>query len=143
MINQIIPKKILYWYDNNHRQLPWRLLTTPKKKEYYTLVSEFMLQQTQVKTVVPFFENFIKKIPNLKVLSKVSDKKLMKCWEGLGYYRRAHNLKKTASLIIEKSMEGYREILKTLILYLELESILQAQLYHRFRSKIYSFRWKC
>ena len=59
----------------------------------------------------------------------------MKCWEGLGYYRRAHNLKKTASLIIENSMEGYREILKTLILYLELESILQAQLYIAFDQK--------
>ena len=59
-----------------------------------------MLQQTQVKTVVPYFENFIKKIPNLQSLSKVNDKKLMKCWEGLGYYSRARNLKKTAKKII-------------------------------------------
>ena len=61
-----------------------------------------MLQQTQVKTVVPYFENFIKKIPNLKTLSKTNDKKLMKCWEGLGYYSRAKNLKKTAKKIIKE-----------------------------------------
>ena len=58
-----------------------------------------MLQQTQVKTVVPYFNNFINKIPNLKKLANVSEAKLMKCWEGLGYYSRARNLKKTAKKI--------------------------------------------
>ena len=101
MINQSISKEILYWYDNNKRILPWRKHLTNKQKEYFTLVSEIMLQQTQVKTVVPYFENFIKKIPNLKTLSKTNDKKLMKCWEGLGYYSRARNLKKTAKKIIK------------------------------------------
>ena len=102
MINQSISKEILYWYDNNKRILPWRKHLTNKQKEYFTLVSEIMLQQTQVKTVVPYFENFIKKIPNLKTLSKTNDKKLMKCWEGLGYYSRARNLKKTAKKIIKE-----------------------------------------
>ena len=102
MINQSISKEILYWYDNNKRILPWRKHLTNKQKEYFTLVSEIMLQQTQVKTVVPYFENFIKKIPNLKTLSKTNDKKLMKCWEGLGYYSRAKNLKKTAKKIIKE-----------------------------------------
>ena len=102
MINQSISKEILYWYDNNKRILPWRKHLTNKQKEYFTLVSEIMLQQTQVKTVVPYFENFIKKIPNLKLLSKTNDKKLMKCWEGLGYYSRARNLKKTAKKIIKE-----------------------------------------
>ena len=102
MINQSISKEILYWYDNNKRILPWRKHLTNKQKEYFTLVSEIMLQQTQVKTVVPYFENFIKKIPNLKTLSKINDKKLMKCWEGLGYYSRARNLKKTAKKIIKE-----------------------------------------
>jgi len=60
-----------------------------------------MLQQTQVKTVIPYFNNFIKKIPNLKTLAKINDRKLMKCWEGLGYYSRAKNLKKTAKKIIK------------------------------------------
>ncbi len=99
MTNQNISKKILYWYDNNKRILPWRKTTSKKNKYYYTLVSEFMLQQTQVKTVIPYFEKFVKKIPNLKELSEVNDVKLMKCWQGLGYYSRARNLKKTAKMI--------------------------------------------
>ncbi len=102
MNNQNIPKKILHWYDNNKRVLPWRKKTSKIQKEYFTLVSEFMLQQTQVKTVIPYFNNFILKIPNLKSLSKVRDNKLMKCWEGLGYYSRARNLKKTAKIILDK-----------------------------------------
>ena len=102
MNNLILTKKILDWYDNNKRILPWRKKCSQKKREYFTLVSEFMLQQTQVSTVIPYFKNFIKKIPNLKVLSKVNDHKLMKCWEGLGYYSRARNLKKTANKIIKE-----------------------------------------
>ena len=101
MKKQNIPKKILYWYDNNKRELPWRKYTSKKQKKYFTLVSEIMLQQTQVKTVIPYFNNFILKIPNLKSLSKVKDQKLLKCWEGLGYYSRARNLKKTAIKIID------------------------------------------
>ena len=100
MREQNISKKILDWYDNNKRILPWRQSRSKKEKEYFTLVSEFMLQQTQVKTVIPYFENFIKKIPNLKKLAKVNNSKLMKCWVGLGYYSRARNLKKTAKKII-------------------------------------------
>ncbi len=106
MNNQTISKEILYWYDNNKRILPWRKHLTKKQKQYYTLVSEIMLQQTQVKTVIPYFKNFVKKIPNLKALSNTNNKKLMKCWEGLGYYSRARNLKKTAKKII-KNYNGY------------------------------------
>ena len=102
MNNQSITKEILNWYDNNKRILPWRKHFTKKQKQYFTLVSEIMLQQTQVKTVIPYFNNFIKKIPNLKMLSKINDRKLMKCWEGLGYYSRARNLKKTAKKIIKE-----------------------------------------
>ena len=101
MNNQNIPKKILYWYDNNKRILPWRKNVSKKQKQYFILISEFMLQQTQVKTVIPYFENFINKIPNLKSLAKVNNRKLMKCWEGLGYYSRAKNLKKSAKIIID------------------------------------------
>jgi A/G-specific adenine glycosylase len=100
MNNQNIPKKILHWYDNNKRELPWRNNISKKQRQYFTLVSEFMLQQTQVKTVIPYFNNFINKIPNLKKLANVSEVKIMKCWEGLGYYSRARNLKKTAKKII-------------------------------------------
>ena len=101
MKDQIITKKILKWYDLNKRSLPWRKNVSLEKRQYYTLVSEFMLQQTQVVTVIPYFNQFIKKIPNLKSLAKVQDKKLIKLWEGLGYYSRARNLKKTAQIIIK------------------------------------------
>ena len=97
-----ISKKILYWYDNNKRFLPWRKKVSNKDREYYTLVSEFMLQQTQVKTVIPYFVNFINKIPNLNSLAKVRNKTLMRSWEGLGYYSRARNLKKTAIIILKE-----------------------------------------
>ncbi len=99
MFNSILTKKILYWYDNNKRVLPWRKKTSQTKREYYTLISEFMLQQTQVTTVIPYFNNFIRDIPNLISLSKINDGKLLKYWEGLGYYSRIKNLKKTAQIV--------------------------------------------
>jgi A/G-specific adenine glycosylase len=97
----LVTKKILKWYDLNKRSLPWRKNVSLEKRQYYTLVSEFMLQQTQVVTVVPYFKRFIKYIPNLKSLAKIENKKLIKLWEGLGYYSRARNLKKTAQVIIK------------------------------------------
>ena len=101
MNNQIIANKILNWYDINKRQLPWRKRASSKKKQYYTLVSEFMLQQTQVATVIPYFKKFIKNIPDLETLATFDDQKLVKLWEGLGYYSRVRNLKKTAIVIIK------------------------------------------
>ena len=100
MKEKIITKKILKWYDINKRLLPWRKKVSFQKKQYYTLVSEFMLQQTQVVTVIPFFNRFIKYISSLKKLANIEEKKLIKLWEGLGYYSRARNLKKTAKLIV-------------------------------------------
>ena len=102
MANQNISNKILHWYDNNKRDLPWRKPKNKKQSEYFTLVSEVMLQQTQVSTVVPYFIRFVHEIPNLKILSKVNNNKLLKLWEGLGYYTRAKNLKKTAQLLVSK-----------------------------------------
>ena len=102
MSNQNIPNKVLKWYDNNKRILPWRKKTSIKNREYFTLVSEFMLQQTQVKTVIPYFELFIKNFPNLNTLANASEKKVLKNWEGLGYYSRARNLKKTASILLKE-----------------------------------------
>ena len=89
----MITKKILDWYDNNKRSLPWRKKCSLKQKEYFTLVSEFMLQQTQVKTAIPYFNNFLKNIPNFQVLANVNETKLLRHWQGLGYYSRAKNLK--------------------------------------------------
>ena len=102
MKDQLVTKKILKWYDLNKRSLPWRKDVVLQKRQYYTLVSEFMLQQTQVVTVIPYFNRFIKEIPDLKSLAKVQNKKLIKLWEGLGYYSRAKNLKKTAQIVINK-----------------------------------------
>ena len=99
MSKSTISKKILFWYDNNKRILPWRKNTSKEQKLYFTLVSEFMLQQTQVSTVIPYFKRFVQKIPNIKKLSKANDQTLMKLWEGLGYYSRARNLKKSAIMI--------------------------------------------
>ena len=105
MREQLITKKILKWYDLNKRALPWRKNVSLQKRQYYTLVSEFMLQQTQVVTVIPYFNRFIKIIPDLKSLAKIQNKKLIKLWEGLGYYSRARNLKKTAQIVI-KNFKG-------------------------------------
>ena len=102
MSKSTISKKILFWYDNNKRILPWRKNTSKEQKLYFTLLSEFMLQQTQVSTVIPYFKRFVQKIPNFKKLSKTNDQILMKLWEGLGYYSRARNLKKSAIMIVNK-----------------------------------------
>ena len=99
MKEQLITNKILNWYDINKRSLPWRKKTSLKKREYYTLVSEFMLQQTQVSTVIPYFNRFIKSIPDIETLAGFDNRKLIKLWEGLGYYSRVRNLKKTAQII--------------------------------------------
>ncbi len=105
MNEQLLTKKILNWYDLNKRSLPWRKNGSLQKRQYYTLISEFMLQQTQVVTVIPYFNRFIKKITNFKSLAKIQNKKLIKLWEGLGYYSRARNLKKTAQIVI-KNFKG-------------------------------------
>ena len=101
MNEQIITNKILNWYDINKRLLPWRKKVSNRKKQYYTLVSEFMLQQTQVSTVIPYFQKFIKNIPDLETLANFNDHKLVKLWEGLGYYSRVRNLKKTAQIVVK------------------------------------------
>ena len=111
----LVTKKILKWYDLNKRSLPWRKNVSLEKRQYYTLVSEFMLQQTQVVTVIPYFNRFIDNIPNLKSLAKVKNKKLIKLWEGLGYYSRARNLKKTAQVILKNFKEKLPDNFEDLI----------------------------
>ena len=97
-----LSKKILAWYDNNKRVLPWRVSKKSPKKLYYRLLSEFMLQQTQVKTALPYFKNFLLHFPSLESLSKSNEKKVLKLWEGLGYYRRARNLLATSKIIVKE-----------------------------------------
>jgi len=97
-----LSKKILTWYDNNKRNLPWRVSKKSPKRLYYRLVSEFMLQQTQVKTVIPYFNKFTKKFKTLEILAKCNERKVLKLWEGLGYYRRARNLLACSRLLVKK-----------------------------------------
>ena len=97
-----LSKKILAWYDNNRRILPWRVSKKSPKKLYYRLLSEFMLQQTQVKTALPYFKNFLLLLPSLESLSRSNERKVLKLWEGLGYYRRARNLLATAKILVKE-----------------------------------------
>ena len=96
---QII-SKLLSWYKKNKRILPWRiLLKKDLPNPYYVMISEFMLQQTTVNSVIPKFNEFIQKWPNLKNLSIVREDSILKIWSGLGYYARAKNLLKSIKFI--------------------------------------------
>ena len=112
-----LTKKILAWYDNNKRTLPWRVGKNSRNLLYYRILSEFMLQQTQVKTVIPYFEKFTKKFNNLDSLSRASERTILKLWEGLGYYRRARNLLATSKILVKKynyKLPREIDIIKTL-----------------------------
>ncbi len=94
----IIVAPLLAWYDKKARILPWREYPTP----YRVWLSEIMLQQTRVEAVKPFFDRFFAEAPDIASLAALSEDKLLKLWEGLGYYNRARNLKKAAQQIILK-----------------------------------------
>ena len=79
--------RLLNWYNNQKRGMPWRKNRDP----YRILVSEFMLQQTQVKTVIPYFKKWMKSFPTTKKLASASESNVLKHWEGLGYFSRARN----------------------------------------------------
>lgn len=91
-------KALLKWYDDNARILPWRQEATP----YRVWISEIMLQQTQVATMLPYFERFMKTLPDVVHLAQASQEELYKLWEGLGYYSRARNLQRAAQMVIEE-----------------------------------------
>ena len=92
----LFQKTLLQWYDKNKRDLPWRNIHDP----YATFVSEMMLQQTQVKTVIPYYKRFLRELPGWKALANAKEEKILKLWEGLGYYRRARSLQAAAKKII-------------------------------------------
>lgn len=89
---------LLRWYDENARDLPWRENTEP----YRVWVSEIMLQQTQVETVIPYYRRFLAQLPDIASLASAGEARLMKLWEGLGYYSRARNLQKAAKIIMDR-----------------------------------------
>lgn len=89
---------LINWYQTNQRDLPWRKDQNP----YKIWVSEVMLQQTQVSTVIPYFNRFMKKYPTIEDLAKAPLEDVLKMWEGLGYYSRARNLHHAANTVVER-----------------------------------------
>ena len=103
-------KPLVEWFRKNKRDLPWR----ERMDAYRVWISEIMLQQTRVEAVKPYYERFLKALPDVRALAGVSEDRLLKLWEGLGYYNRARNLKYAACQIVEeydgKFPETYEEI---------------------------------
>lgn len=89
---------LVEWFANNKRDLPWRR----RMDAYRVWISEIMLQQTRVEAVKPYYDRFLKELPDVKALAKVPEDRLLKLWEGLGYYNRARNLKEAACQIMEE-----------------------------------------
>lgn len=93
-----IVEPLLKWYEGHARELPWRSNPEP----YRVWVSEIMLQQTRVEAVKPYFERFLRELPAIRDLAEIPEERLMKLWEGLGYYNRVRNMQKAAQQIVEK-----------------------------------------
>ncbi len=107
-----INQRILSWYHEHRRTMPWREEPLP----YYIWISEIMLQQTRVDTVIPYFHRFIEKYPDIRSLAESDEEELLKYWEGLGYYQRVRNLRITAIDLLEnhdaRLPESFEELLK-------------------------------
>ena len=88
--------RLLAWYQLHKRELPWRDEPSP----YRVWVSEIMLQQTRIETVIPYYERFIRELPDVKALAEAEEERLMKLWQGLGYYNRVRNLQLSAKIIM-------------------------------------------
>lgn len=110
MLNEIVDP-LVDWYRENRRALPWR----EQKNAYYTWVSEIMLQQTRVEAVKPYFQRFISELPDPATLAACPEEKLLKLWEGLGYYNRVRNMQQAARTVVEeyggKLPADYRKLL--------------------------------
>src|SRR5258708_7154935 len=101
-------RRLLKWFDAHRRELPWR---RPRQQNgsaaeeldpYHVLVSELMLQQTQVATVIPYFQRFIERLPTIGDLAAAEEQDVLRLWQGLGYYSRARNLRKAAQEIVAR-----------------------------------------
>src|SRR5215813_15535035 len=91
-------RSLLSWFERSQRRLPWRRDRDP----YRIWVSEVMLQQTQVATVVPYFERFVQAFPTLSALAAADEQEVLRLWEGLGYYRRARDLHRAAQICVRE-----------------------------------------
>jgi A/G-specific adenine glycosylase len=96
--NEVISQRLLKWYDQVKRDLPWR----ENKDPYRIWLSEIMLQQTQVVTVIDYFKRFLSVFPDVYALADADEEQVFKCWEGLGYYSRARNLHLCAKKVVEE-----------------------------------------
>jgi A/G-specific adenine glycosylase len=103
--NSKLVELLLTWFAKNARDLPWRRTYDP----YAIWVSEIMLQQTQVKTVIPYWERWMRELPTIESLAKAKPEKIHKLWEGLGYYIRVRNMQKAAQEIVAKSSSRRKE----------------------------------
>ena len=97
-----LAERLLKWYDQVRRDLPWRVLApgSAAPDPYHVLVSELMLQQTQVATVVPYFHRFLARFPTVHDLAAADEQEVLRLWQGLGYYSRARNLQRAAKQIV-------------------------------------------
>jgi A/G-specific adenine glycosylase len=91
-------RKLLRWYDLHHRDLPWRRT----RDAYRIWVSEVMLQQTRVEAVIPYYEKFLQRFPDVNALASANEEAVLACWSGLGYYSRARNLQQAARAIVAR-----------------------------------------
>ena len=110
---QSLRQSLISWYMANHRDLPWRKTSNP----YHIWVSEVMLQQTQVNTVIPYYRRFLKRFASLERLARADLQDVLKVWEGLGYYARARNLHRAAGIVLNQGRgimpadwEGFRKL---------------------------------
>lgn len=99
-MSENLSKLLLQWFKKNGRDLPWRVRGGAHPNPYIILLSEIMLQQTTVKTVIPYFHKFIERFPDIQSLANASEDEVLLYWQGLGYYSRARNLHKTAKIIV-------------------------------------------
>lgn len=96
LLSRAIPP-LIAWYRENKKSMPWREDPTP----YHVWISEIMLQQTRIEAAIPYYLRFIRELPDVAALAAVEEERLLKLWEGLGYYSRARNLKKAALVLME------------------------------------------
>lgn len=93
-----LPYDLIQWFYENKRWMPWRETKNP----YYIWISEIMLQQTRVETVIDYYKRFIEKYPTVEALAMASEEEVLKSWEGLGYYSRGRNLQKAAKIVVSE-----------------------------------------
>jgi A/G-specific adenine glycosylase len=112
-VSDVWPRELVRWFEREHRPMPWRSDPSP----YKVWISEIMLQQTQVVTVIPYFDRFVTRFPSFAILAAADLQEVLKLWEGLGYYSRARNLHQAARVLVKNhdgnpppTVAGLREL---------------------------------